>query len=594
MRGVWRYLSRHLGKVVLIILTAVVTLLVGEMFPDIANPILRGSITICPADTVTASYFKGNDTWISCTRIDTDHRELFGLQEKTYLATGHYEISLVWKLGEEVLPFPNELYRISLGGRSISTVTLGRWDSDELTLEIKVSQDSLRVVVFPFYGIGEGALHTAGAITELVIDEVLLRINRGALLKILKSDISVTSAKQARSIGKALGAHLAVWGRVIVLGDSAETKGYLTNISDLGTAVLVGGEIEVMKFAFSEPSQFSIYRNYTKGVSDLATIVAGKAFYQNRQYNQAIRTFEAIATSVLEANLHASIIYMELEQYDKAIAALHRVLTRDSLYPGVNTNLGILYTRIGQFDRAIQSYRREERGKPDREKLYYNWGTTLLLSNQTKEAIEKYDQVLQLNSVSIPTLTNLAVAYEHIGNYKESLERFKEATVLDPANYVAYYGWGLLLFNIGKPLEAIDKYERAVKANPAYSKAYNNWGYTLSTLLRFEEAVEKYELAIACNPRNSTAYGNWGDILLMYGDREGATLKYAQAIDADRGRPEPWFNAAQVYFQSEEYDKAIEHYRGLLTWAKGRNELLDRLAESGIQTSLERMAKPTH
>jgi tetratricopeptide (TPR) repeat protein len=122
------------------------------------------------------------------------------------------------------------------------------------------------------------------------------------------------------------------------------------------------GELEAAAQAFAQAQQLhpTFDHAYTLGVTYLSVL----------QNANAIPAFEtAIALdpeheSVAWAYSHIGKSYLNLKQYQPAIAAYQQATNRRPQDPTIAANLGIAYHLNGQFDAAIQAYDQSLRLNP--------------------------------------------------------------------------------------------------------------------------------------------------------------------------------------------------------------------------------------
>lgn len=126
-----------------------------------------------------------------------------------------------------------------------------------------------------------------------------------------------------------------------------------------------------------------------------------------------------------------------------------------------------------------------------------------------------------------------------------------------PDEYDVYNVRGTRLFNAEKYEEGLVYLEKAIKLAPDVAMLWNNKGYALNLLGRQDEADRAYERSaqIAWS-RNATVL-SWAARNFAEHDQDKATKYAKQATKLDPKVSGAWESLASVYYNQENYEKAI-------------------------------------
>ncbi|OSZ77862.1 hypothetical protein CAP36_16025 [Chitinophagaceae bacterium IBVUCB2] len=102
-------------------------------------------------------------------------------------------------------------------------------------------------------------------------------------------------------------------------------------------------------------------------------------------------------------------------------------------------------------------------------------GWLLIAKGEFTKAIEKMEQALLLDPLSLPLLTNLADAYSFAGRFDDALRQYDKVIELDPTFRRAFEGKGMLYLAMGD-------YEKAIHFSELYHQLVGNPQKGLSTL----------------------------------------------------------------------------------------------------------------
>ncbi len=110
-----------------------------------------------------------------------------------------------------------------------------------------------------------------------------------------------------------------------------------------------------------------------------------------------------------------------------------------------------------------------------------------------------------------------AKEYKKLGNeeykkqkYKNAINYYNQAIQLNPEDVKAYYNRGLCYYDLKKYIKSIADYDKAIKFSPEFVKAYNNRGYSYLWAKEYEKAKIDLLKSIELNNNNPVSYVNLG------------------------------------------------------------------------------------
>jgi tetratricopeptide (TPR) repeat protein len=134
----------------------------------------------------------------------------------------------------------------------------------------------------------------------------------------------------------------------------------------------------------------------------------------------------------------------------------------------------------------------------------------------------------------------------------------------------AYYMRGYAKDSLGKYDEAIDDYTKAIIYKRDYSDAYYMRANAKYSLGQYKAAVADYDEAIKMHHKAhgsitlAAKYNNRGNAKCNLCEKDDALEDYNEAIRLDSGYIWAYFNRGALYFESEEWDKAITDFSAVL------------------------------
>jgi tetratricopeptide (TPR) repeat protein len=145
---------------------------------------------------------------------------------------------------------------------------------------------------------------------------------------------------------------------------------------------------------------------------------------------------------------------------------------------------------------------------PDSAIAHSYLGRTLYADGKIKEAIDQYQQALNLNPKDEDIYVNLGAAYLLDGRIKEAFMQFQAVLRINPTIPEAHINLANIYINDGLIDEAIVHYQIALKLNPSLAPAYNGLGIAYIKKRMIVEAIENFSSAVRSDSNNSDYYDN--------------------------------------------------------------------------------------
>ena len=129
-------------------------------------------------------------------------------------------------------------------------------------------------------------------------------------------------------------------------------------------------------------------------------------------------------------------------------------------------------------------------------------GDRMLAALQPAQAIGFYQAALASHPEFVPVRNNLGIALRNVGRFDEAIDQFNQAIQLAPANSYLHADLGLALARVGRPDEGIAELEKAIREDPERSLLYYHLADVLMEVGRNSDAMERLRQALARHPKN--------------------------------------------------------------------------------------------
>jgi len=244
--------------------------------------------------------------------------------------------------------------------------------------------------------------------------------------------------------------------------------------------------------------------------SDLLLVTQGICLSRLGQHDlakQSLTRALKINPSKPQTMFQLGLCCMELNQLPEAVRHFEGSLTAGHDVFLVHFKLSVCYERLGAYPQALQAIKRALLKDQTKSDAFNQLGVIYLSLGEWCSARPCFEKAIQLNKNSV-ALGNLAVTLMMLNQSADAIEVIKQSLQIDPTDANAHNTLGNIYMEMGEILSALDSFNNAIANNPAFAEAHNHKGGALLRLRRIKEAIESYERAISINPRNTEALNN--------------------------------------------------------------------------------------
>jgi len=199
--------------------------------------------------------------------------------------------------------------------------------------------------------------------------------------------------------------------------------------------------------------------------------------------------------------------------------------------------------------------------QPKTKEGWLKEGDSYFKAEKYQEALQAYEQVVQLDPFDAQALFNQGVLLSNLGRRKEALAAYERVIELVPTFWLAYDYKGGILQKLGRLEEALAAYEQGIEAVPRSAGFYNSKGDILREMSRFDEARAAYEEALQLDPRDPLYHNNKGCVLLDLQKPQEALAAYEQAIKLNPNYSIAHRNKGDVLYELNRVDEAENAYK---------------------------------
>ncbi|GEM_PF-6273200 len=342
----------------------------------------------------------------------------------------------------------------------------------------------------------------------------------------------IRSHDEAREISELYQATMVVWGYV----DAAAVASNYTITPRWSAIEIITTETATEVFT-STLDEMALYVSRDSDVEYIFNFLIGQLLYFEQNYLSATSFLDAaieqIPTSRVQ-ELGVSLLY-----FYRAYAA----------------------SQQGNHTEALDFYDQALEVDPANAFAYSNRGGIYRGLGDYDQALSDLNQALELAPNLAQAYVNRGNVYSSTGNFEAAISDFDAAAALLPDNAVVFYNRANTYVHLGSFDNALDDYARAIKLNPNFAFAYFNRGNLWFDLGDYDSAIADFTHAIDLDPTDKVALNNRGNAYTNIGEYDRALADYDQALVLDPDYRDAYYNRGSLhYFYRGAYENAIADF----------------------------------
>lgn len=324
----------------------------------------------------------------------------------------------------------------------------------------------------------------------------------------------------------------------------------------------------------------------------------GLSYYRIYEYEQSIGAFNRALELVPDGAdyyYHRALAQMMLGDYASAIASLNRAA---EIKPGEFTyqmQLADIYFKEGSYDKVVSGMETFLKLFPSSAEAHCLLGQAYVKLNEGNFAFEQFQTALALEPNHIPALSGMAVVYADFRHRTdEAIELYQQVLELDHKNVTAMCAVANLYMGEGRYGEGLAFYEQAYNLSGDAERIPVAVGYAGALIQagKPEKAAKFIQDIAARDADPAEIYGLYGDTLVAYGDTRGAITQYSRAIELAPDREGYYMALASQYLEFGETESALQQYRAVVGFMPDYRPALDSIAALTGETPVSPISEP--
>lgn len=276
-------------------------------------------------------------------------------------------------------------------------------------------------------------------------------------------------------------------------------------------------------------------RDYTEN-SAMVDLAIGRILLGEKRHDEALALFEKMLKQPENRDLARSMLaltYYELGRKDKAREMLSEVPASSKNYEHAVLMLAQIFVDEEDLERAAILLRNAMQDSASRQPSFYSL-LAVILKEQGKpeEGRAIFDQALRDFSGNSKVWYEYGLFLERLGDQAEAMQKMEQVLQLDPddayaLNYVGYT-WADKGINLEKALEYVNK---AVRLKPEDGYIRDSLGWVYFKMGNFAAAVRELEAAVGLQADDPTIQEHLGDAYVRTGEIDKALAAYHASLE---------------------------------------------------------------
>jgi tetratricopeptide (TPR) repeat protein len=267
------------------------------------------------------------------------------------------------------------------------------------------------------------------------------------------------------------------------------------------------------------------------------------------------------------------ISYLNLHQYEKAIADLSRAIELDAKCALPWSSRGYTYSELHQHEKAIADFNRAIELDPKWTTPWNYRGCSYFDLHQYEKAIADFNRAIEPDPKLTTPWYNRGYSYLRLHQYEKAIADFNRAIELDPKWMMPWFYRGYIYCKeLHQYEKGIADLSTAIKLNSKFAWSHHHLAWLLATcanptLRDPRRAVELAKKAVELEPANGDYWRTLGAAHYCSGEWMLAIrcLKKSRDLDKDNNGLD-YFFLAMASWQLGEKDQARRWYGQGVQW----------------------------
>jgi tetratricopeptide (TPR) repeat protein len=320
-----------------------------------------------------------------------------------------------------------------------------------------------------------------------------------------------------------------------------------------------------------------------EGENEGARVALIHVYLLQKNDNQALAELNRLRTIVEQpqrVDLTIARLYAKQQQFDRAIAVVEKILTRENL-PEARYFLAVLQVQKGRLGKALKQVRLIEPSAPEYEEAFFLQIRILREQNKLDEAKQLLEEQIENGTLRNGELYIMLAALHQM----EGRDDLSKAVLLQgietfPDDEDLLYEYGLQLETDGEHDAALAIMQKIIEIKPDHAAALNFVGYSWAdTKVNLDQALDYIQRAIELKPENGYIHDSLGWVYYRLGKLDQAIKALETAVKLSPDDGAILDHLGDVYLESGRIREALQAYRKAVKLSRENEQEKKRILE---------------
>jgi tetratricopeptide (TPR) repeat protein len=222
--------------------------------------------------------------------------------------------------------------------------------------------------------------------------------------------------------------------------------------------------------------------------------------------------------------------------------------------------------RLTYFKDALELWQDAVARQPYNHVAHINYGVELLNRKQLEQAIEQFEQALQLAHKDFAKIhMELGTALSLSGRSQDAIPHFKEALQLVPEEPAKVHQFlAISLVNVGRAEDAISHFQQAIDIGPDSGELRRKLALAYAAAGRDKKAISCFESALRAGFDSAELYNDLGMALVRDGRPADAIVELQHALRRRPDSAQVHYNLGVAWTAADQSQRAVAEFQQAL------------------------------
>ncbi|XP_077320800.1 tetratricopeptide repeat protein 6 [Lithobates pipiens] len=294
----------------------------------------------------------------------------------------------------------------------------------------------------------------------------------------------------------------------------------------------------------------------------------GVCYHQMKMHEEALKDYAIVLLlggwkeADVKVLVNRGLLYLELHDYANSLEDFKAVARKTPGDIKIHQVIGDCHHRLQQYEEAVQAFNQVLQLNPLSPEGYIGRGNAYMEYGHKegfRYAQMDFVKALHLNPMCTAARICLGYNLQAQGSYQKAWNQFTIALDINPQSLLGFEGRAIVSLQMGDTFAALQDMNAAIKLGVT-AQLLTNRGVIHQFMGKLSNAMRDYQSAIAANPKYSLAYFNAANLYLHNRQFSQAKEYYSQAMELDPSNESATLNRGITNMLLQDVQGALQDF----------------------------------